>query len=124
MPLSPALCRKFFRVIAVVEAITWAGLLVGMLFKYVVADDERGVQVFGPLHGAAFVLYVVSVLLVSRALGWRPLLTLVALACSIPPFASLVLELWAERTGRLRLPAERDGDQRPTGAPVGARPGA
>jgi hypothetical protein len=33
--LSPWI--RMFRIMAIAEAITWAGLLVGMFFKYVVA---------------------------------------------------------------------------------------
>lgn len=92
---------NIFRVIAVSEAITWMGLLVGMLFKYVLADDERGVQVFGPLHGLMFMAYLVAVLAVRRIFSWSPAVTLVALVCSVPPFASLLFEVWADKTGRL-----------------------
>ena len=108
----PALVRTAFRTVAVVEALTWVGLITGMVLKYGPAQDERGVQLFGPLHGAAFLAYLACVLGVRVAFRWRPRLVLLALVCSVPPFASLVLELWAERTGRLdpfrgELPAGR-----------------
>ena len=94
--------RTWFRLVATAEAVSWAGLLVGMLFKYVVADTEVGVQVFGPIHGAVFVLYVLTTLALFRRFGWSPLVTLVALAASVPPFGTLLFERWADRTGRLR----------------------
>lgn len=97
----PSVARSAFRAVAVAEALTWAGLLVGMLFKYVLAEDERGVQVFGPLHGAMFIAYVVAVLVARRSFTWSPRLTFVALVCSVPPFASLLFEVWADKTGRL-----------------------
>lgn len=101
MQISAPAARSAVRIVAVGEAITWAGLLVGMLFKYVLADDERGVQVFGPLHGAMFIAYVAVVLVARRTFAWTHPLTLAALACSVPPFASLLFEVWADRTGRL-----------------------
>lgn len=101
MLLRPSAARTAFRLVAVVEALTWAGLLVGMLFKYVLADDERGVQLFGPLHGAAFIAYVLAVLAFRRTFAWGLPVTLAALACGVPPFASVVFEEWADRTGRL-----------------------
>ena len=52
-----------FRVVAIAEAISWAALLIGMFFKYVVVENEVGVQIFGPIHGAIFVLYVIVALL-------------------------------------------------------------
>jgi integral membrane protein len=82
-----------FRVAAIAEACSWAGLLIGMFFKYVVVKNEIGVQVFGPIHGGLFLLYVVSVLLVRGTLGWGVGRTLVGLLASIPPFATI----WFER---------------------------
>ena len=103
MPLSPSprTVRTLFRTAAVVEAVTWAGLLVGMAFKYVISGDETGVHVFGPLHGAAFIGYVLSTLVAARAFGWRLRTTLLALVASIPPLATWPFEAWADRTGRL-----------------------
>ena len=103
MPLSPSprTVRTLFRTGAVDEAVTWAGLLVGMAFKYVISGDETGVHVFGPLHGAAFNGYVLSTLVAARAFGWRLRTTLLALVASIPPLATWPFEAWADRTGRL-----------------------
>jgi integral membrane protein len=98
---DPSTLRTLFRVTAVVEAITWAGLLVGMAFKYVVSGDETGVHVFGPLHGGAFIAYVVVTLVTARAFGWRLRTSALALAASIPPLATWAFEAWADRTGRL-----------------------
>ena len=93
--------RTAFRAVAVIEAVTWAGLLVGMVFKYLVSGNETGVHVFGPLHGVAFLAYVAVSLLAARRFGWRPRTALLALAASIPPLATWPFEAWAERTGRL-----------------------
>jgi integral membrane protein len=88
---APAVATAF-RVVAVAEACSWAGLLVGMLFKYLIVGNEIGVQVFGPIHGALFVGYVMITLLAGRTFGWRLPTTLLGLACSIPPFATLWFE--------------------------------
>lgn len=101
MSLSPLAARRVFLTVAVVEAVTWVGLLVGMLFKYVIATTEAGVHLFGPLHGSAFIAYLVAVALVRRPLGWSLPVTFAALVCSVPPFASVAFEQWADRTGRL-----------------------
>ena len=45
---------RAFRLAAIAEACSWAGLLVGMFFKYVVVGDDIGVKIFGPVHGALF----------------------------------------------------------------------
>jgi integral membrane protein len=92
---------RLFRVVAVAEACSWAGLLVGMLFKYVVVGDDIGVAIFGPIHGALFVAYVVIALAVARPLAWSRRTLLLALAASVPPLFTLWFERWATRTGRL-----------------------
>ena len=89
-----------FRAVAVAEAISWAGLLIGMFFKYVLGNAV-GVHIFGSVHGVVFIAYVVLSLLARRALRWDNRTTVWALVASIPPFGSVVFERWATRTGRL-----------------------
>ncbi|MEV8374048.1 DUF3817 domain-containing protein [Kribbella sp. NPDC056861] len=90
-----------FRAVAIAEAISWTGLLIGMLFKYVLSDNEIGVRIFGPIHGTIFVGYVLTVLAVRKQLRWSVPVTLAALAASVPPLFTWFFELWAQRTGRL-----------------------
>lgn len=98
--LSPPTTARAFRVVAIAEACSWAGLLVGMFFKYGVGNDI-GVTVFGPIHGALFVAYVVVALLTARVFRWDLRTLVIALVASIPPLATLWFERWARRTGRL-----------------------
>ncbi|HEX5543335.1 MAG TPA: DUF3817 domain-containing protein [Micromonospora sp.] len=95
---------RTFSIIAIIEAVTWAGLLVGMYFKHIAQTTEVGVRIFGSLHGAAFVAYLLVTLLVAARLKW-PIrwITLFALAAAVPPFTIVVFEVWARRTGRLDL---------------------
>ncbi|GAB3476113.1 DUF3817 domain-containing protein [Amycolatopsis cihanbeyliensis] len=93
-----------FRVVAVAEAFSWAGLLVGMFLKYVVEFGEGGVPVLGMVHGVMFVLYVLVTLAVFRSLGWRPRTLLLALLASIPPLFTWAFEKWALRSGKLDGP--------------------
>jgi integral membrane protein len=90
-----------FRVVAFAEAASWLGLLVGMFFKYVVDAGEQGVQVFGPIHGGVFVAYVLVTVLTWWRLGWSLPVALLALASSVPPFCTVLFEVWADRSGRL-----------------------
>jgi len=96
-----------FRVIAFTEAVSWLGLLIGMFFKYVTDSGERGVQVFGPIHGTVFIVYVALALATARVQRWSIGTTLLALAASIPPFFTALFEVWAQRTGRLESPGRR-----------------
>ena len=105
---------SLFKVVAVAEALSWLGLLVGMYFKYFTTAGDLGVKIFGPIHGVVFVVYVLLTLLVARTLRWGRWTAVIALACSVPPFATLAFELWAERTGRLATsPGEVSDEQLP-----------
>ncbi|MCP2259876.1 integral membrane protein [Streptoalloteichus tenebrarius] len=99
-----------FRAIAVAEALSWCALLVGMLFKYVVASNPIGVKIFGPVHGVLFVIYVIVTLLVRDPLRWDGKATVWALVASVPPFGTVVFERWASRTGRLTDPTGNGED--------------
>ena len=89
---------------AVAEACSWIGLLVGMYLKYGPEATERGVQLFGPIHGAIFLAYVLVTLLTGRVLRWSPRTTVVALVCSVPPLATAWFERLATRNGKLPRP--------------------
>ncbi|WP_247650050.1 DUF3817 domain-containing protein [Clavibacter capsici] len=101
----PSRLGRLFAVVAIVEAVTWTGLLVGMFLKYVTETTELGVYVFGRLHGAAFVLYVIvtAVAAIRLRWGWKP--ALLAGVAAIPPLATLPLEVGLRRRGYLRQPA-------------------
>jgi integral membrane protein len=91
-----------FRAVAVAEALSWTGLLIGMVFKYLVVGNAIGVHVFGPIHGVLFLLYLVVTWKVRRQLRWSTPVTVAAFLASIPPLCTLIFERWATRTGRLR----------------------
>jgi integral membrane protein len=86
-----------FRLMALAEAWSWAGLLLGMLFKYVVVKNPIGVQIMGPVHGLLFVLYVVFTIEAMVHLR-KPLWVLViGLLAAIPPFTTWPFERWVLR---------------------------
>jgi integral membrane protein len=97
----PNTTLRLFRAAALLEAVSWGALLVGMFFKYVVVHNEIGVKIAGPIHGALFILYVLSVLLVREQLRWDGRTTLLGLAASVPPFATAVFERWVLRRDRV-----------------------
>lgn len=104
--LSPT---RLFRTVAIAEAITWTGLLIGMFLKYGPAENETGVRIFGMLHGVVFVAYVVTTLVVWVDRRWSVGRGLLALFAAVPPLVTLPLEWWAVRHDWLgdswRLPA-------------------
>ncbi|MFC7361231.1 DUF3817 domain-containing protein [Nocardioides astragali] len=93
--------RRLYRGVAVAEAITWALLLSGMFLKYVTSTTELGVQVFGMVHGVVFIAYCLVTLLVAIDQRWSLSRTVVGLAAAVPPFATLLFEVYADRRGLL-----------------------
>jgi integral membrane protein len=99
--LWPRVRVPLFKAVAILEGLSWLGLLTGMYFKHLAGTGEQGVHVFGPVHGGVFLAYVLLTLLVGRALRWPARVVLWGLAASVPPFATVLFERWAQRTGRL-----------------------
>lgn len=92
-----------FRAVAIAEALSWTGLLVGMVFKYLVVGDDIGVKIFGPIHGGLFLLYLAVTLLTCRRLRWSTGTTVLAFVAGVPPLGTVIFERWATYTGRLRV---------------------
>ncbi len=106
----------WFRIIAIAEALSWAGLLVGMYFKYLGSPQtEIGVKVFGPIHGGIFMAFLVGALLVGIARKWNVATWALALLGSIVPLGSVIFVIWADRTGRIggRTVAANSGEDVP-----------
>ena len=104
--MNPASVRTWFRVVALAEALSWLGLLIAMFFKWIVQDDphtglEGGVPIMGPIHGAVFVAFVGLCFVAWRTFEWKLSTLALALASSIPPFATIWFERRAERAGHL-----------------------
>ena len=91
-----------FRVIAMAEAVSWVGLLIGMYFKYLgTPRTEIGVKVFGMAHGLIFIAFIVAGLMVGIAAKWTLGTSLLALLASVVPLCSVIFIIWADRTGRM-----------------------
>lgn len=101
--LNPRSVRTAFKIVAIAEALSWAGLLIGMFFKWVVGSTEVGVQIFGPVHGGVFVAYVIVAFIAWQTFRWNFKTGAVALLSAIPPFATVFFEQWAERNDRLQI---------------------
>jgi integral membrane protein len=76
-----------------------------MYQKYIQDDPGPALHVFGSLHGYACLAYVLVVFLVRAEYGWTNKITLLALASSVPPFATVPFERWAYRRLRERVAA-------------------
>lgn len=87
---EPMLVRGF-RWVAIIEAASYLLLILGMVGKYGF-DQEIGVTVMGPIHGALVVLYVVGVFLVWPKVNWNIGQVILAILLSVLPLGTLYVE--------------------------------
>ena len=100
--MNPSTVRTVFRTIAFAEAVSWIGLLTGSYLKRFPDDPtDTVVKIFGPIHGAIFIGFVVMCFLARKAFGWTTKTFVLALASSIPPFFTVIFEVVADRKGLL-----------------------
>ncbi|WP_193046906.1 DUF3817 domain-containing protein [Mycolicibacterium baixiangningiae] len=92
----------WLRLVGLLEAVSWVGLLLGMYFKYLGSPrTEVGVKVFGPVHGGVFVAFLVAAVVAGLALRWGIGTWLLALLASIVPLGTVIFLIWAERSDRM-----------------------
>ena len=112
LPSKPAMIR-LFRVLAIAEGFSWAALLIGMFLKWVTRTTELGVEIAGPLHGALFIAYGITALVLWRVQRWPFWVALFAGLSAVFPFATVWFERWAGRHGFLAVETAQ-----PAGQPV------
>lgn len=98
MEKNPAPAIKRFKIIALLEGISFLVLLfIAMPLKYF-ADQPWMTKQVGMAHGLLFVLYVILVIEVKIALDWSFRKTFIALAASIVPFGTFCInDKWMAR---------------------------
>jgi len=79
-----------FRLVALIEALSYLALLAAVVVKRVLEGPDI-VPVLGPIHGIAFLAYVLLTLLVREEQGWTVGQTLLVLAASTVPFGAFVV---------------------------------
>jgi integral membrane protein len=81
---------KALMIVTFAEAISWLGLLLGMVMKYGF-DNEQGVSIMGPVHGMLFMAFAVLLVMTHVQERWPIRKTVLAFLESIPPFLGFLL---------------------------------
>ena len=85
-----------FRLAAFSEAFGWTLLIAGIAIKrYVMHGNDAPVLIAGQIHGMLFFAYFVAAFGLYPSLGWSRWRALFAVAASVPPYGTLVIEQWA-----------------------------
>lgn len=87
-----------FRLFALAEAFGWTILIAGILidrthWKY----HGYAVPIAGQIHGMIFLSYFAIVLVTYGSLGWSRKKFIASLACGVPPYGTLVFEIFARQ---------------------------
>lgn len=83
---------KQFKVIAILEGLSFLGLLgIAMPIKYILGKPEA-TEIIGMAHGVLFITYVLMVVLIRKQLGWNVKTTALALTASVLPFGPFVVD--------------------------------
>lgn len=92
---TPAEAWLLFKLSAWAESFGWTLLITGILLKrYVLSGNDVPVKIAGQIHGTLFLIYFAAATILAPSLSWSGRRTLVAIFCSVPPYGSLVFELW------------------------------
>jgi integral membrane protein len=91
------------RVIGILEGISFLVLLcIAMPLKYFM-DMPLAVKYVGWAHGVLFILYIPAVFLARKAMQWNFFQVVVALAASLVPFGTFVLDRQLSKREKLRV---------------------
>ena len=102
-PFTESQAWTLFKIAAIAEAIGWTLLIGAILLRdHVLAGNGIPVTIAGRIHGMMFAAYIVAVLALGPSLGWSWFRTLIAGAFSMPPYGSLVYELWSAGQRKVR----------------------
>ena len=91
---------RLFRVLAIAEAITWT-ILISAIIARAVGAPGVVVTVGGGIHGFVFLSYAATAILVALNQRWHAGVGVLAVASAIVPYATIPMEIWLHRTGRL-----------------------
>ncbi len=108
--LSP---RRFFRILAFAEAVTWTLLIGGMILKYGFDAGPLPVRIGGSIHGFVFIAYAITAVVVGLNQRWKAPRMALAIATAIVPYATIPFDLHVDRKGLLNGPWRRVATEDP-----------
>lgn len=103
---------RLYRVLAIAEAITWT-ILIGAIIARAVGAPGVVVTIGGGIHGFVFLAYGATALLIAVNQRWHIGVAVLAVASAVVPYATIPMEIWLHRTGRLDGPWRLDATDDP-----------
>jgi integral membrane protein len=93
--------KSLYRLFAVGEAITWALLISALVLRVVAEDLSIGVTIAGTIHGAMFLSYCTTAVLVGINQRWKFGKIAAAVSLAIVPFATVPFDRSLLKKGQL-----------------------
>jgi len=98
---TPVEAWKIYKIVAIAEAFGWTTLITGILVShYGLVSSKVAIPIAGQIHGTIFVGYFLILIFVYPSLKWKRTTFLIALLAGIPPYGSLIFEIWANHHQR------------------------
>jgi integral membrane protein len=104
--------NTLFRAVAIAEAITWTLLITALILR-ATTGFALGVTLAGGIHGFVFLGYGATAVLLAVHQRWHPGVAATAIVSAVIPYATIPVELWLSRSGRLDGPWRRDATDDP-----------
>ncbi|WP_300345284.1 DUF3817 domain-containing protein [Nesterenkonia sp.] len=95
--------KIFFRVLAAAEAVSWTLLIGGMVLRATHGLD-LAVTIGGGIHGFVFLAYAAAAVIVAANQRLKPGPAAAAIISAVIPYATVPVDIWLNRTGRLDGP--------------------
>ncbi|GAA1163533.1 DUF3817 domain-containing protein [Nesterenkonia sandarakina] len=95
--------KTFFRVLAFAEAVSWTLLIGGMILR-ATNDLDIAVSIGGGIHGFVFLAYAATAVIVAKNQRFSAGPTAIAVISAVIPYATIPVDLWLKRSGRLEGP--------------------
>ena len=92
--------KSLYRAFAFAEAVTWTLLITALIIRGVNGFAPI-VTIAGGIHGFVFLAYGATAVLLAVNQRWHTGVALLAIGSAIIPYATIPVELWLARTGRL-----------------------
>tara|TARA_B100001063_G_scaffold216770_1_gene218719 strand:- start:234 stop:509 length:276 start_codon:yes stop_codon:yes gene_type:complete len=84
--------KLFFRIIALLEGVSYILLMtIGLYFKYQL-DDDTYVKLLGMPHGVLFMLYILIAFLLRKQEQWSFINFVIILFASLIPFGTFYID--------------------------------
>lgn len=104
--------KIFFRVLAFAEAVSWTLLIGGMILR-ATHDLDIAVSIGGAIHGFVFLAYAATAVIVAKNQRFSAGPTSIAVISAVIPYATIPVDIWLKRSGRLDGPWRTEGGEDP-----------